>query len=44
MEKEFYVSYEGMIKIKAKNKKEAEEKFWEIMKDKANVINSIEKK
>lgn len=44
MEKEFYVSYEGMIKIKAKSKKEAEEKFWEIMKDKANVINSIEKK
>ena len=44
MEKEFYINYEGTIKIKAKNKKEAEEKFWEIMKNKADVINSIEKK
>lgn len=44
MEKEFYVNYEGVLKIKAKNKKEAEKIFWEIMKNNANVINSIEKK
>ena len=32
------------LRLKQKTKKEAEEKFWEIMKNKADVINSIEKK